>query len=65
MLVKMDIDKYSQTYEALTDDERGLVEEKLFNIINGMRAQGIDEGEIYNLKCRVASDMFGKKLLMD
>ena len=45
-------------YESLSEGQREKVEDKVADMIPELRVNGIGEGEIYDLKCIVAKDMF-------
>lgn len=57
MFSKREIDMYT-FYESLSDDQRMMVDDKLRNIIPELKLHKVGEGEIYDLKCVVAKDMF-------
>ena len=45
-------------YETLSDDQRDRVDLKMRTMIPELRKNGIDEGDIYTLKCIIAKDLY-------
>jgi len=45
-------------YESLSEEDRDLIDQSLFDVIEELRKNGSTEGDIYELKCIVANDLY-------
>jgi hypothetical protein len=66
----LDLEKDSSTqlymfYEELTKNQRAQVNKNAQKFIDELKKNGVSEGDIYHLKCTIAKEMFGRKLLND
>jgi hypothetical protein len=45
-------------YESLTEEQRDRIDLKMRVMIPELRKNGVDEGDIYTLKCIIAKDLY-------
>lgn len=58
MMFSKDESTLYEFYESLSDEQRDRVDLKMRTMIPELRKNGIDEGDIYTLKCIVAKDLY-------
>lgn len=55
--------KLLEFYESLTEEQHEIVENRVRHIIDELNKNGVSSWDLYMLRCQVAKDLFGKKLL--
>lgn len=63
MMFSSDELKLYEFYESLSYSDQVAIDEKLNSVIVELRKNGITEGDIYELKCIVAKDLYNDKVV--